>query len=144
MLIIKPKVTEVLNEKKDEISQEIIKYMNLLNINSFIPDINSKNSKKLSKGQTQRVAIIRLFINIIFDNIKILFLDEFTSNIDNEMEIIIFKELLQLQSKFHLTIFIISHNMYNMKYSDFNYKFNVDERSITKYITKKDDTLCIQ
>ena len=79
---------QVLNEKKDEISQEIIKYMNLLNINSFIPDINSKNSKKLSKGQTQRVAIIRLFINIIFDNIKILFLDEFTSNIDNEMEII--------------------------------------------------------
>lgn len=131
---------QVLNEKKDEISQEIIKYMNLLNMNSFIQDIKSKNSKKLSKGQIQRVAIIRLFINIIFDNIKILFLDEFTSNIDNEMEIIIFKELLQLQSKFHLTIFIISHNMYNMKYSDFNYKFNVDERSITKYITKKDDT----
>ena len=135
---------QVLNEKKDEISQEIIKYMNLLKLNNFIEDLNIKNSKKLSKGQTQRVAIIRLFINIIFDNIKILFLDEFTSNIDNEMEIIIFKELLQLQSKFHLTIFIISHNMYNMKYSDFNYKFNVDERSITKYITKKDDTLCIQ
>ena len=134
---------QVLNEKKDEILQEIIKYMNILNMNSFIPDINSKNSKKLSKGQTQRVAIIRLFINIIFDNIKIVFLDEFTSNIDNEMEIIIFNELLQLQSKFHLTIFFISHNMFNMKYSDFNYKFNVDERSITKYITKKDDILCV-
>jgi ABC-type multidrug transport system fused ATPase/permease subunit len=135
---------QLLNENKDEISQHIIKYMNILNMNSFVPDIKSKNSKKMSKGQTQRIAIIRLFINIIFDNIKIVFLDEFTSNIDNEMEIIIFNELLQLQSKFHLTIFLISHNMFNMKYSDFNYKFNVDERSITKYITKKDDILCVQ
>jgi ABC-type multidrug transport system ATPase subunit len=135
---------QLLNENKDEISQHIIKYMNILNMNSFVPDIKSKNSKKMSKGQTQRIAIIRLFINIIFDNIKIVFLDEFTSNIDNEMEIIIFNELLQLQSKFHLTIFFISHNMFNMKYSDFNYKFNVDERSITKYITKKDDILCVQ
>jgi len=135
---------QLLNENKDEISQHIIKYMNILNMNSFVPDIKSKNSKKMSKGQTQRIAIIRLFINIIFDNIKIVFLDEFTSNIDNEMEIIIFNELLQLKSKFHLTIFFISHNMFNMKYSDFNYKFNVDERSITKYITKKDDILCVQ
>lgn len=135
---------QVLHEKKDEISQEIIKYMNLLNMKSFIADINTKNSKKLSKGQTQRVAIIRLFINIIFDNVKILFLDEFTSNIDNDMEIIIFTELLELHSRHSLTIFMISHNMYNIKYSDFNYKFNVGERSITKYITKKDDVLCLQ
>lgn len=134
---------QVLNEKKDEISQEIIKYMNLLNMKSFISDINTKNSKKLSKGQTQRVAIIRLFINIIFDNVKILFLDEFTSNIDNDMEIIIFTELLQLHSRHSLTIFMISHNMYNIKYSDFNYKFNVDKRSITKYITNKDDVSCV-
>ena len=135
---------QVLNEKKDEISQEIIKYMNLLNMKTFIADINIKNSKKLSKGQTQRVAIIRLFINIIFDNVKILFLDEFTSNIDNDMEIIIFTELLRLHSRHSLTIFMISHNMYNIKYSDFNYKFNVDEQSISKFITNKDDVLCIQ
>jgi ABC-type multidrug transport system fused ATPase/permease subunit len=134
---------QVLNEKKDEILQEIIKYMNLLKMNNFIEDLNIKNSKKMSKGQTQRIAIIRLFINIIFDTVKILFLDEFTSNIDNEMEIIIFNELLHLHSKYNLTIFIISHNMYNMKYSDFNYKFNVDERSITKSITNKHD-MCIQ
>jgi ABC-type bacteriocin/lantibiotic exporter with double-glycine peptidase domain len=132
----------VLKKRKDEIYQEIIKYMNIFNMKSFIPDINSKNSKKLSKGQTQRIAIIRLFINIIFDNVKILFLDEFTSNIDNDMEKIIFNELLQLHSRFPLTIFFISHNMYNMKYSNFNYKFNVDEYSITKSITNKEDLLC--
>jgi ABC-type multidrug transport system fused ATPase/permease subunit len=135
---------EVLKEKKDEISQEIIKYMNILNMKEFITDIKSKNSKKLSKGQTQRVAIIRLFINIIFDNVKILFLDEFTSNIDNDMEIIIFTELLQLHSRHSLTIFMISHNMYNIKYSDFNYKFNVEQQSISKFITNKDDVLCIK
>jgi ABC-type multidrug transport system fused ATPase/permease subunit len=134
---------QVLNEKKDEILQEIIKYMNLLNMKNYIENIKNKNSKKLSKGQTQKVAIIRLFINIIFDNIKILFLDEFTSNIDCEMEILIFNELLQLHSKYNLTIFIVSHNLYNIKYSDFNYKFNVDEWSITKSITNKDD-MCIQ
>lgn len=135
---------QLLNEKKDEISQEIIKYMNILNMKTFITDINIKNSKKLSKGQTQRIAIIRLFINIIFDNVKILFLDEFTSNIDNDMEIIIFTELLKLHSRHSLTIFMISHNMNNIKYSDFNYKFNVDERSISKSITNKDDVLCIK
>lgn len=134
----------VLKKRKDEIYQEIIKYMNIFNMKSFIPDINSKNSKKMSKGQTQRIAIIRLFINIIFDNVKILFLDEFTSNIDNDMEKIIFNELLQLHSRFPFTIFFISHNMYNMKYSNFNYKFNVDEYSITKSITNKEDVLCIE
>jgi ATP-binding cassette subfamily B protein len=134
---------KVLKERKDDIYKETIKYMNLLNMKTFIPDIKTKNSKKMSKGQTQRVAIIRLFINIIFDNVKILFLDEFTSNIDNDMEIIIFNELLELQSRFSLTIFLISHNMYNMKYSNFNYKFNVDEHSITKSVTNKDVLLCI-
>ena len=135
---------QVLNEKKDEILEEIIKYMNIFNMKSFIEDINKKNSKKLSKGQLQRIGIIRMFINIIFDNVKILFLDEFTSNIDNEMEKIVFNELLKLFLKYSLTIFIVSHNMYNIKYSHFNYKFNVDERSITKSITKNNDDISIK
>jgi ABC-type bacteriocin/lantibiotic exporter with double-glycine peptidase domain len=134
----------VLKERNDDIYKEIIKYMGIFNMNNFISDIDSKNSIKLSKGQTQRIAIIRLFINIIFDNVKILFLDEFTSNIDNNMEKTIFNELLQLHSRFPLTIFFISHNIYNMKYSDFNYKFNVDERSISKRVTNKDDILCLE
>ena len=130
---------EVLIEKNDVILEEIVKYMNILKLEFFISDINTKNAKKLSKGQTQRVAIIRLFINIIFNDLKIIFLDEFTSNIDNNTEIIIFKELLNLHSKFDFTIFFISHNMYNIKYSDYNYQFNTEEHSITKKRTTTTD-----
>jgi len=130
---------EVLTEKSDAILEEIIKYMNILKLEIFISDINTKNAKKLSKGQTQRIAIIRLFINIIFSDLKIIFLDEFTSNIDNNTEKIIFKELLNLHSKFDFTIFFISHNMYNIKYSDYNYQFNIEEHSITKTRTTTTD-----
>ena len=112
--------------------QEIIKYMNIFGLTIFIQDVKRKNATKLSKGQTQKVAIIRFFINIIFNNARIIFLDEFTSNIDNSMEEIIFKELINLHKIHRFTVFYISHNLYNIKYSDFNYKFNVDEHSITK------------
>ena len=112
--------------------QEIVKYMNLFGLTKFIKYVKIKNATKLSKGQTQRIAIIRLFINIIFNDARILFLDEFTSNIDNSMEEVIFKELINLHTIYRFTVFYISHNLYNIKYSDFNYKFNVDEHSITK------------
>jgi ATP-binding cassette subfamily B protein len=123
---------KILIEKNDDIMQEIIKYMNIFGLTIFIQDIKRKNATKLSKGQTQKVAIIRFFINIIFNNARIIFLDEFTSNIDNSMEEIIFKELINLHKIHRFTVFYISHNLYNIKYSDFNYKFNVDEHSITK------------
>lgn len=123
---------KILIEKNDDIMQEIIKYMNIFGLTIFIQDVKRKNATKLSKGQTQKVAIIRFFINIIFNNARIIFLDEFTSNIDNSMEEIIFKELINLHKIHRFTVFYISHNLYNIKYSDFNYKFNVDEHSITK------------
>ena len=87
---------KILIEKNDEIMQEIVKYMNLFGLTKFIKYVKIKNATKLSKGQTQRIAIIRLFINIIFNDARILFLDEFTSNIDNSMEEVIFKELIKL------------------------------------------------
>jgi len=109
--------------------------MKLFGLEKFISKMQTKNAVNLSKGQTQRVAIIRLFIHIIFGGTKILFLDEFTSNVDNNMEKIIFIELRNLQ-KIHLfTSFYISHNLYNKKYSDYIYQINTDARSISKKIT---------
>jgi putative ABC transport system ATP-binding protein len=126
---------EKLLENKDEIEDEIIKYMTIFGLKKFIPVMKKKNSLNLSKGQKQRVVIIRLMVHIIFNNLRILFLDEFTSNIDNKMEEVIYTELIKLQKIYNFTVFFVSHNLYNIKYSDFNYQFDVDKHTIVKIKT---------
>lgn len=123
---------EKLLENKNEIKDEIIKYMTMFGLKKFIPLMKKKNSLKLSKGQKQRVVIIRLMMHIIFNNLRILFLDEFTSNIDNKMEEVVYTELIKLQKIYNFTVFFVSHNLYNIKYSDFNYHFDVDQHTIVK------------
>lgn len=123
---------EKLRENKNKIKNEIIKYMTMFGLKKFIPAMKTKNALNLSKGQKQRVVIVRLMMHIIFNNLRILFLDEFTSNIDNKMEETIYTELINLQKIYRYTVFYVSHNLYNIKYSDFNYKFNVEQHSITK------------
>ena len=123
---------EKLLENKNEIKSEIIKYMTMFGLKKFIPVMKTKNALNLSKGQKQRVVIIRLMIHIIFNNLRILFLDEFTSNIDNKMEETIYNELIKLQKIYNFTVFFVSHNLYNIKYSDFNYQFDVDQHTIVK------------
>ena len=66
---------------------------------------------------------------------KLVCLDEFTSNIDNANEEKIFKAFLHLQKKYGFTMFYVSHNMYNIKYSHFNYRFNVNDFNVTKIKT---------
>lgn len=129
---------EKILKNKNEIKNEIIKYMTIFGLKNFIPVMKTKNALNLSKGQKQRVVIIRLVIHIIFNNLRILFLDEFTSNIDNIMEITIFNQLLHLHKIYPFTMFYVSHNYFNIKYSDFNYKFNVEERRIIKSPTTSD------
>jgi len=122
-------------EKEKEVMELIIKYITIFGLDKFIPTMKTTNATKLSKGQRQRVAIIRLFIDIIFNDTRILFLDEFTSNIDNKMEEIIFTELINIKKKYNFTIFYVSHNLYNMKYSDYNYEIDTETHSIKKNIT---------
>lgn len=124
-----------LMENKKEIIEEIIKYMTLFGLEKFIPTMNTTNACNLSKGQTQRIAILRMFIGIKFKDLRILFLDEFTSNIDNRMEGIIYTELRKLQKIHNFTIFYVSHNLFNVKYSDYNYEINVDNKQIIKHKT---------
>ena len=126
---------KIIIEKKNTIMIKIIEYMNVFGLEGFISNIKTKNSIKLSKGQMQRVAILRLFIHIIFNDRRILFLDEFTSNIDNDMEKTIFTELKNLQKIYPFTLFYISHNLYNKKYSDYIYEINANAHSISKKIT---------
>lgn len=128
---------KIIIEKKNTIMTKIIEYMNLFGLERFISNIKTKNSIKLSKGQMQRVAILRLFIHIIFNDRRIIFLDEFTSNIDNDMEKTIFTELKNLQKIYPFTLFYISHNLYNKKYSDYIYEINANAHSISKKITSE-------
>ena len=124
-------------QKEKEIMETVTKYMTLFGLDKYVPTMKTTNAHKISKGQTQRVAILRLFINIIFNDTRILFLDEFTSNIDNKMEEIIFTELRNLQKnpKYNFTIFYVSHNLYNMKYSDYNYEIDTETHSIKQVKT---------
>ena len=126
-----------LMENKKKIMEQITKYMTLFGLDKLIPTMKTTNATKLSKGQTQRVSIIRMFIDIIFKDIKILFLDEFTSNIDNKTEEIIFTELRKLQQKYHFTLIYVSHNLYNKKYSDYSYEIDVENKNIIKKETQK-------
>jgi ABC-type multidrug transport system fused ATPase/permease subunit len=128
---------KVIMERGNEVIETITKYMNLFGLDKYIPTMKTTNAHKISKGQSQRVAIIRLFMGIIFNDTRILFLDEFTSNIDNKMEEIIYTELRTLQKnpKYNFTIFYVSHNLYNIKYSDYNYEIDTERHSIEQNIT---------
>ena len=111
--------------------------MTLFNLKIFIPLIKIKNAKKLSSGQQQRIILINLMLDIIYNNKKIIFLDECTANIDVDNEQIIFQELKKLQYIYSITIFYTSHNQSNMEYSDFNYIINTDTFSVSKQVTKQ-------
>ena len=119
-----------LTKNNKEITEAIEKYVRLFGLKKHLPKLKKTNANTLSKGETQRVAIIRLIIGIIFNDTRILLLDEFTSNIDNVMEEIIYTEMRKLQKIYHFTMFYVSHNLYNMKHADFKYEIDTNNYSI--------------
>jgi hypothetical protein len=58
------------------------------------------------------------------------------------MEKIIFTELRNLQKIYPFTLFYISHNLYNKKYSDYIYEITTDKRSINKKVTAEYENEC--
>lgn len=122
----------VLHDKKDIIMNEIIKLMNLFELEIYIPTLKTKIATKLSKGQIQRVNIIYNILNIMFNNTKLLFLDESTSNIDDPMQRIIYNELKNLNKNYPFTLFYVSHNLSNIEYSDYSYNISPETHSVTK------------
>ena len=90
--------------------EKIDKIISLLDLESIFLNKNKlkfnigENGNLLSGGQRQRVAIAR----IIYQNPKIIILDEFTTGLDNKIEIEISKLIFDIfQDK---TILIITHN----------------------------------
>jgi ABC-type multidrug transport system ATPase subunit len=117
-------------ENNEEITETINKYVNLFGLEKYLQTLKKTKATNLSKGEKQRVAIIRSIMGIIYNDTRILFFDEFTSNIDNVMEEKIYTELKNLQKIYRFTMFYVSHNLYNMKYSDFKYEINTTNHSI--------------
>jgi len=122
-------------ENNEEITETINKYITLFGLEKYLPTLKKTKVTNLSKGERQRIAIVRLCLDIIYNDTRILLLDEFTTNIDNVMEEKIYTEVRNLQKIYHFTMFYVSHNLYNMKYSDFKYEIDTNNHSIIRIET---------
>lgn len=122
-------------ENNEEVTETINKYVNLFGLEKYLQTLKKTKATNLSKGEKQRVAIIRSIMGIIYNDTRILFFDEFTSNIHNVMEEIIYSEIRKLQKIYHFTMFYVSHNLYNMKYADFKYEIDTKNHSIHRIDT---------
>lgn len=87
--------------------EEVIKQTNLISFVKNLPNqydtLLGESGQRISGGQKQRIGIARA----LYTNPKILILDESTSNLDNDTENQILKELKILSR--NLTIIIVSH-----------------------------------
>jgi putative ABC transport system ATP-binding protein len=84
---------------------------NPLNMNEIINTVGLKDHKnkypyQLSGGQMQRVAIARALVK----NPDVLFCDEPTGALDEEMGKNILKVLQEIQEKYHTTMIVVTHN----------------------------------
>lgn len=102
--------------KKDATDEEIINAAKLAGAHEFITELQNgydtyigERGVKLSGGQKQRISIARLFMK----NPPILVLDEATSSLDNESELIVQKSLEQLAK--NRTTFTIAHRLTTIK-----------------------------
>ncbi|WP_308699401.1 ATP-binding cassette domain-containing protein [Texas Phoenix palm phytoplasma] len=89
--------------KKNEITKrvmEVVKFFDLLDYIYLYP-------KQLSGGQKQKVAIARSLVYYP----KIIFCDEVTSSLDNEMSKNILNLFYKINKNFKTTIFLISHDV---------------------------------
>lgn len=106
----------ILFSKPDASDNEITNAVNLAYVNEFtdrfelgINTIIGERGVKLSGGQRQRVAIARA----ILANPKLLILDEATSSLDSESEMLVQKSLTELMKG--RTTFVIAHRLSTIK-----------------------------
>lgn len=108
----------------------IIKLIKLFGLESLLKDngLNSfigENAQKISGGQKQRLALVRA----LYDNPKILILDEFTSGLDEETERKVFTILFKEYSS--LTIIAVSHKLKQKIY--FEKEINISNQTLVEY-----------
>jgi len=106
---------------KDEILLNAIGKFKLFNLNEEI-DLNKEiSNKELSSGQMQKIAFMRVFLS----DAEVLFLDESTSNLDEETKNLIFNIL----SKNELTIINSTHDIERFENVTNHFKLNIGKTS---------------
>ncbi len=94
------------NWQKSQINQRIQELCELMDL-PYSKDFLNKKPRQISGGQQQRVGIARA----LFMNPQIMLMDEPFSALDPITRAEIQKEFLSLQSKLHLTIVLVTHDL---------------------------------
>jgi len=98
-------ITYGVSEVTEDIKKQINYYLHLFKMEKFIDNLETVETMSMSLGQQQRVKIIRL---IIADK-PIWILDEITSNLDEDLELLVTKELLRIQKEKKKSVIFITH-----------------------------------
>ena len=113
----------MLSERNKISQQKFLEIINKVNLSEFLSHLPKKENtilgevgQRISGGQKQRIGIARA----LYSDPQILILDESTSNLDNDTENQILKELKMLTK--NLTIIIVSHRENIKNYCDSVYR----------------------
>jgi ABC-type multidrug transport system fused ATPase/permease subunit len=116
--------------QRNEIDLDLIeKSSKIANLHNFIINelpkkydtIIGERGVRLSGGQRQRIGIARA----LYNNPKVLILDEATSSLDNQTEELVIKQVLN--SNQDMTIIMIAHRLNTVKECDIIFKFDKGE-----------------
>lgn len=120
--LIEGNIRENILFSKNNKNFDRISYNNAINnsyLNNYIHSLNEKdltqigeNGKQISGGEKQRIGIARA----LYNNPKVLILDEGTSSLDNEAQKSITKIIKQLSEK--ITVILIAHRLEILKECD--------------------------
>ena len=115
-ITIRKYLHDYLKDTSVKIDNIILKWAKYLHITSIInKDTLDKSFKSPSGGEKKRINILRMLLPIFTkqSTIKLLFLDEITSGLDDKTHDIVRKLIDKLKSKFKIIIINIDHHTIN-------------------------------
>ena len=126
-------IENILLDNKNKDIAKINNLLTSLNLDNFINDKSLSHEYKLgergsqiSGGQKQRLALARS----LYKNKKILLLDEFTSSLDKENELLVFKLLNEIKKD--KIIIISTHSQDLTQQSDYVYQIKNKKINLIK------------
>ena len=105
----------IIKSKENKID-EVVKYLDMFNMKKYA----DKYPTTMSKGECQRISIIRALIN----KPKLIIADEPTANLDENNIKLILDLFIKLNKEFNYTFIIATHDRKIAKITDFNYEID--------------------